>query len=106
MLGVALRLLRRRALAEEVLHDAFVQIWQRAGSFDPSRGEGRSWIYAVLRNRALNILRGETRTDLVEDFEPMGLASEDASPEDVTLRLSDTSALKRCLEQLEPLRRR
>jgi RNA polymerase sigma-70 factor (ECF subfamily) len=106
MLGVALRLLRRRALAEEVLHDAFVQIWQRAGSFDPSRGEGRSWIYAVLRNRALNILRGETRTDLVEDFEPMGLASEDASPEDVTLRLSDTSALKRCLEQLEPLRRK
>jgi RNA polymerase sigma factor (sigma-70 family) len=105
MLGVALRLLRRRALAEEALHDAFVQIWQRAGSFDPARGEARTWIYAVLRNRALNILRGETRTDLVEDFEPLGLTSEGESPEDVTLRLSDTSALKRCLERLEPARR-
>jgi RNA polymerase sigma factor (sigma-70 family) len=105
MLGVALRLLRRRALAEEAVHDAFVQIWQRSGSFDPARGEARTWIYAVLRHRALNILRGETRTDLVEDFEPMGLTSEDESPEAVVQRLSDAGALRRCLERLEPLRR-
>jgi RNA polymerase sigma factor (sigma-70 family) len=105
MLGVALRLLRRRSLAEEAVHDAFVQIWQRAGSFDPARGEARTWIYTVLRNRALTILRGESRTDLVEDFEPMGLASEEESPETLVLRLSDTGALRRCLERLEPLRR-
>jgi len=105
MLGVALRLLRRRSLAEEAVHDAFVQIWQRAGTFDPARGEARTWIYAVLRNRALTILRGETRTDLVEDFEPMGLTSEDESPETLVLRLSDAGALRRCLERLEPVRR-
>ena len=87
------------------MHDAFVQIWQCAGSFDPARGEARTWLYAVLRNRALNILRGETRTELVEDFEPMGLTSDDESPETAVLRLSDAGALKRCLEGLEPLRR-
>jgi RNA polymerase sigma factor (sigma-70 family) len=105
MLGVAIRLLRRRALAEEAVHDCFVQIWSRAPSFDPTRGEARTWIYAVLRNRALNILRGETRTELVEDFEPMGLVSDDESPESIAMRLSDASALKRCLEHLEPVRR-
>jgi RNA polymerase sigma-70 factor (ECF subfamily) len=105
MLGVAMRLLRRRSLAEEAVHDAFVQIWQRAASFDPARGGGRSWIYAVLRHRALNILRGETRTDLVEDFEPFALVSEDESPEAIVSRLSDAGALRRCLERLEPLRR-
>ena len=105
MLGVAIRLLRRRALAEEAVHDCFVQIWSRASSFDPTRGEARTWIYAVLRNRALNILRSETRTELVEDFEPMGLVSDDESPESIALRLSDTSLLKRCLEHLEPVRR-
>ncbi|HEX2556506.1 MAG TPA: sigma-70 family RNA polymerase sigma factor [Microvirga sp.] len=105
MLGVALRLLRRRSLAEEAVHDAFVQIWQRAGGFDPARGGARSWIYAVLRHRALNILRGETRTDLVEDFEPFALASEDDSPETLVSRLSDAGALRRCLERLEPARR-
>jgi len=75
MLGVALRLLRRPALAEEAVQDAFVQIWRRAASFDPARGGARTWLYAVLRHRALNILRGESRTDLVDDFEPMGHAT-------------------------------
>jgi RNA polymerase sigma-70 factor (ECF subfamily) len=105
MLGVAVRILRRRALAEEAVHDTFMQIWQKAGSFDPGRGDSRSWLYAVLRNRALNILRGESRTDLVEDFEPMGLASDEEDAEAVMLRLSDTGSLKRCLERLEPSRR-
>jgi RNA polymerase sigma-70 factor (ECF subfamily) len=106
MLGVALRILRRQQLAEEAVHDAFVQVWQRAESFDPGRGQGKTWLYAVLRNRALNILRGEARTDLVEDFEPMGLASTEEDPESVMARLSDAGALRRCLERLEPARRR
>src|SRR3712207_4171669 len=105
MIGVAMRLLRRRALAEEAVHDTFLQVWKKADSFDPSRGEARSWIYAILRNRALNILRGETRTDLVDDFEPMGLVSEEENAEAVMMRLSDTGSLKRCLEGLEPARR-
>jgi RNA polymerase sigma factor (sigma-70 family) len=105
MLGVAMRLLRRRSLAEEAVHDAFVQVWQKAGSFDPARGDGRSWLYAILRNRALNILRGENRTELVEDFEPMGLISEEEDAESLMLRLSDAGSLKRCLQRLEPPRR-
>ncbi len=105
MIGVAMRLLRRRALAEEAVHDTFLQVWNKADSFDPARGEARSWIYAILRNRALNILRGETRTDLVDDFEPMGLVSEEENAEAVMMRLSDTGSLKRCLERLEPARR-
>jgi RNA polymerase sigma-70 factor (ECF subfamily) len=106
MLGVAMRLLGRPALAEEALHDAFVQIWRRAGSFDSARGRGRTWIYFVLRNQALTILRGEARTDLVEDFEPLGLVSADESPEEISMRLSDASALQRCLERLEPQHRK
>jgi RNA polymerase sigma-70 factor (ECF subfamily) len=105
MVGVALRILRRQALAEEAVHDAFVRIWQRAGSFDPARGRARPWLYAVVRNRALNILRGEARTDLVDDFEPMGLASEEDDPETIVTRLSEAGALRRCLERLEPARR-
>jgi RNA polymerase sigma-70 factor (ECF subfamily) len=106
MLGVALRLLRRRALAEAAVHDTFLQVWQKAASFNPERGEARAWLYAILRNRCLNILRGETRTDLVEDFEPMGLEDPDADPETLVIHLSDTEALKRCLERLDPNRRK
>ncbi len=59
MLGVAMRLLRRRALAEEAVHDTFMQVWQKAASFDPARGEGRTWLYAILRNRAQHPAGGD-----------------------------------------------
>jgi RNA polymerase sigma-70 factor (ECF subfamily) len=106
MLGVAMRFLHRRALAEEAVHDTFVQVWQKAGSFDPARGEARTWLYAILRNRSLNILRSEARTDLVDDFESMNLETPEEDAEGIVVRLSDTGALRRCLEHLEPRRRK
>ena len=105
MIGVAMRILRRRELAEEAVHDSFLRIYQHAATFDPARGEAKSWIYAILRHRALNILRGEARTDFSEDYEKMEAASQEESPEEAVLRLSDEKSLKRCLETLEPLRR-
>lgn len=105
MLGVAMRLIKRRALAEEIVHDAFLSIWRHAAKFDPERGSGMTWIYAILRNRALTILRDESRTELSN--EPIGeeTASEDASPEKIILGLSDAKALRHCLEKLEEKRR-
>ncbi len=106
MLGVAMRLLRRRALAEEAVHDAFVQVWQRAASFDPARGEAKAWLYAVLRHRALNIRRDEVRTELSDDIETFEVPNGEESAEAMVIRLSETSALRRCLERLEPARRK
>ena len=61
LLGVALRIVRRRELAEDVLHDAFVSIWHRAASFDAGRGAGRGWVFSVVRHQALNALRSRER---------------------------------------------
>jgi RNA polymerase sigma-70 factor (ECF subfamily) len=106
MLGIAIRLLRRRDLAEEAVHDTFLKVWSSAAMFDGARGDPRAWIHTILRNRALSILRGEARTDLVEDFEPLGLTYGGESPEDTMARLSDAGALKNCLERLDPVRRK
>jgi RNA polymerase sigma factor (sigma-70 family) len=61
LMGVALRIVRQRQQAEDVLHDAFISIWQRAESFNPARGEGRGWVYSVVRNAALNMVRSGAR---------------------------------------------
>ena len=106
MIGIALRVLRRRDMAEEAVHDAFLRIYENAASFDPARGTARSWLYTIVRNRALNIVRGEARTDLVDDFEPMGLEDESENPEAAISRMSDARSLKRCLELLAPDRRK
>ena len=71
----------------------------------PTASITRAWIYAILRHRALNIRRDEARTELAEDLEPMHLSSDDESAESIVMRLSEASALRRCLELLEPARR-
>ncbi len=105
MLGVAQRLLKRRALAEEAVQDVFVLIFRHAGRFDPERGAGLTWIYAILRNRSLSILRDEKRTETSDTPIAEETASEEDDPETVMAKLSDASALRGCLEMLSPQRR-
>lgn len=105
MLGVAQRLLKRRALAEEAVQDAFVLIWRHAARFDPQRGGGLTWIYAILRNRSLSILRDEKRTETSDTPVAEEAASEEDDPETVMSKLSDAKALRGCLETLPPQRR-
>ena len=64
-----------------------------------AEGRARTWIYAILRNCALSILRDETR------YTSDGADVEDAEEEAAMARLPEASALRRCLEQLESPRR-
>jgi RNA polymerase sigma factor (sigma-70 family) len=105
MLGVAQRLLKRRALAEEAVHDAFVLVWRHAARFDPARGEAMPWLYTILRNRALSILRDERRLQTSDTPIAETTASEDDDPETILSKLSDAKALRHCLEKLEAPRR-
>ena len=66
MVTVAQRILRRHDLAEEIVQEAFLQIWNKAWQYDPSRGSARGWIYAIVRSRSLNALRDGGREDLTE----------------------------------------
>jgi RNA polymerase sigma-70 factor (ECF subfamily) len=50
VLGLALRRLGDRGRAEDATQDTFVAIWRSARTYDPSRGRGAPWIYAVARN--------------------------------------------------------
>jgi RNA polymerase sigma factor (sigma-70 family) len=102
MLGISLRILKRRALAEEAVHDAFISIWNHAATYEPRLGSPRGWMHTIVRNRSLNILRGEARTELTDGLEPFDVASDAESPEEAVSRLSDGEALKHCLKKLEP----
>jgi RNA polymerase sigma-70 factor (ECF subfamily) len=56
-LAVAMRILGAPAEAEEVVQDAFVEVWRRAAQYDASRGGAATWITAIARNRAIDRLR-------------------------------------------------
>ena len=57
MLGLALRLLRDRGEAEDLVHDVFVEAWRKAASFSAERGSVRAWLLMRLRSRAIDRLR-------------------------------------------------
>ncbi|WP_277758532.1 sigma-70 family RNA polymerase sigma factor [Pseudomonas sp. A34-9] len=100
LLGVAKRLVRDTALAEDIVHEAFIKIWNGAAGFDPARGSARGWMFSVTRHLALNLLRDQSReTSLGAEHETTGDA-------DVVDAQAHSARIHRCLEQLDPQRRR
>ncbi len=57
LFAVALRIVRQRDLAEDVLQESFVSIWDRAPDYDPVRGSAMSWLVTIVRHRAIDTLR-------------------------------------------------
>ena len=110
LLGVALRIVRQRQQAEDVLHDAFMNIWTQSASFDAAAGSGRGWIYSVVRHQALNAVRSSGREVSVDeetaealDAQSSMLAHRDTM--DAFELNASMGKLNECLQRLEPARR-
>jgi RNA polymerase sigma-70 factor (ECF subfamily) len=57
-LAVAYRVLGDRAMAEDVLQEAFLAVWRQADTYHPERGNARSWFLSIVRHRAIDVTRG------------------------------------------------
>jgi RNA polymerase sigma-70 factor, ECF subfamily len=64
--SVALRVLGDRQKAEDVTQEAFVNLWKHSKDFDQSKGSLRTWLLAIVRNRAIDALRGQGARDRAE----------------------------------------
>lgn len=67
LLGVARRIVGDAAVAEDIVHDAFINIWNQASGFDPARGSARGWLYSITRHLALNFVRDHARLVPVDE---------------------------------------
>lgn len=103
LLGVAYRMLRRQDLAEEALQDAMVQVWRKAASQTADSGSARGWIYAILRNRCLNILRDGKRLSILApaDLAVMQEARQDIVPTQDWEILAGKGRLRDCMGALD-----
>jgi len=102
--AVAHRIVRSRERADDVIHDAFVQILRDARSFDPLRGSARAWIYAIVRNTALKSYRSAARETAVDNDVLFSMRDFEEVAESA-LETTDYADLRNCLEALEPNRR-
>src|SRR6201991_3349845 len=100
--GVVLRILKRQDLAEEVIQDAYVKIWNSAGQFNLGLSSPITWMTSIARNRAIDVVRKRSEISIEEEPAAMEVAADSPDP---LARREMTEELKRLLEcvgRLEP----
>jgi len=102
--GLALRILRDEALAQDAVQEAFLAVWRTADRFLAERARASTWVLTIVHRRAVDLVRREDR----RQGEPLETAGEPESPERVdeqaTLRFQ-RRVVQEALLQLPPEQR-
>lgn len=107
LLGIMMRILRSRALAEEALQDVMVRVWQHADRYAAYRGRAMPWLISIARYRAIDVLRAQ-RAQVTLDDAPAEALMDVAAEEfpDTTTSQRMRRALEHCLKRLTPDQRK
>ena len=104
--GVAVRVVTNREWAEDVLQEAYLNIWKVAGSYKASLSPPMAWMGLLVRSRGLDFLRrrASDRADRVQELDDVisdTVAGDSPNPMDTTQASEQAWALHQCLSQLE-----
>lgn len=101
--GLARRVIRDPARAEEVSQEVFMQIWQSAVRFDPARGSAKSWVLTLAHRRAVDAVRhDQAATNRENKYDWSNGPDFDEVAETVTISL-EHEQVRRCMERLTEL---
>ncbi len=93
--GAALRITRQAAMADDVLHDAMLQVWRNASRYNAARGSGRTWMLALVRYRAIDAVTRAGRETLTPDLPDV--PDPQLNPYERLAETSDERLLEHCL---------
>lgn len=104
--GVAVRVVTNREWAEDVLQEAFLNIWRIAGDYKASLSPPMAWMGLVVRSRGLDFLRRRTsdRADVMQELDDVisdTVAGNSPNPLDMTQASEQANALHVCLSKLD-----
>lgn len=112
LFGLALRITREKADAEEVMVDCFAQAWREAARFQADRGSVGAWLATIARSRALDLLRASGRRQRLVDSaqatspgEAVGMGAHFASPSAHVEHDERSRRVRTALDALPPAQR-
>jgi RNA polymerase sigma-70 factor (ECF subfamily) len=106
---VARSVLRDAEMAEEVVHDVFLNLWRQPHAYEPSRGNFQGWLLRVARNRSIDLLRQRRdvpfgtlyNPDTADASDPSSwLPDPDLDPADQAVATTTAEAVRRALRQI------
>ena len=100
LFGIVLRILNNRADAEEALQEIYIKIWNNASKYTANNYSPMSWLIAIARNHAIDIIRARkpVSVDIDEEF---NIADENKTPEDEAINTSEGKRIEKCLTELD-----
>jgi RNA polymerase sigma-70 factor (ECF subfamily) len=101
LFGVSLRIVRERPLAEEVLQDSFVSIWNHAADYAVAKSAPLTWMTAIVRNRSLDIVRRTREEPDIDEQLTNAFADERAAPARDAQDRAEAHSIRDCLSELE-----
>jgi RNA polymerase sigma-70 factor, ECF subfamily len=104
--GVVLRILRRAALADEVMQDTYLKIWRSAGEFNPRMASPMTWMIAIARNRAIDLVRKKAEVSVEDEPAVLDVAGDNPDPLAQRELTDELRRLLACLGELDEERRR
>jgi RNA polymerase sigma-70 factor (ECF subfamily) len=104
--GVTLRILRRSDLADEVIQETYLKIWGSAGQFDPALASPITWMVAIARNRAIDLIRKRVDISLEEVPEVLDVAADTPDPLAAREMSEELKRLLACIGRLDADRRK
>ena len=103
--GLARRVIRDPARAEEISQEVFLQVWQTAARFDQARGQGKGWILTLTHRRAVDAVRhDQAATNRDRKYDWSGGPDYDQVEEEVTVNL-EHQQVRECMGGLTDLQR-
>ena len=105
--SLALRILRDRLDAEDVVQEVFAQAWRQAGHYDAKRGVVAAWLLTLTRSRAIDRLRARRSRDdrALRGRDTMDLRSNDLAPDVQFLTAERNARVRGALDELPLLQR-
>ena len=102
LFAVTLRIVRERHIAEEVLQDSFVNIWNNATKYAVAQSAPMTWMTAIVRNRSLDFVRRpflEVQDE--DDYFAINMEDERPGPDDQLVARRDQVRIERCMKGLD-----
>lgn len=104
--GLAFRVVRDRQYAEEIVQEAYLQYWQKAGEYRPGRGSVITWMMTIAHRRAVDRVRSEElQQQRMSQYGAVSVETPRNIPLEVVVQTDEARTLRTCLGTLTELQR-